>query len=346
MKILYVVTLSELGGAQSVVINLANKLINNHEIIVVAGEGDGKMYDLLDKKIIKESIPSLVRRLSPINELKTVFALKKLYKKYKPDVIHLHSSKAGLLGRLAFPKKKIIYTVHGFDSIRIAYRKFLPIEKLLQFRCASIVGVSQYDEKNLLTEGIKKNVTRVYNGINQPISLSKDPFKNINKRKGIILCIARVSPQKNLTLFIQVASSLPDYTFLWIGNQEPPSFYYPENVYFLGNISNAGAYTKYADLFFLPSNYEGLPMVIIEALSSGTPVIASSVGGITELLDGKNGWAVENDVGVIKKIIQNYFNLAPEEKIIISQKARSTYLSKFTVDQMADGYLDIYNNIK
>ncbi|MDR3321877.1 MAG: glycosyltransferase, partial [Synergistaceae bacterium] len=48
--------------------------------------------------------------------------MKNQYRKYKPDIIHLHSSKAGILGRIVFPKNKIIYTVHGFDSIRLAYR--------------------------------------------------------------------------------------------------------------------------------------------------------------------------------------------------------------------------------
>lgn len=131
MRILQVITLCELGGAQSVVINLANSLCRKHEVIVAAGEGDGKMFNELNPNIKIERIPSLVRRLSPINEMKAIMEMKMLYKKYKPDIIHLHSSKAGILGRIAFPPHKIVYTVHGFDSIRIAYRKFLPIEKML-----------------------------------------------------------------------------------------------------------------------------------------------------------------------------------------------------------------------
>lgn len=345
MRILQVITLCEIGGAQSVVINLANKLCENHEVIVVAGEGDGKMFELLDARIKKDRIPSLVRKLSPLNEIKTILAMKKVYRKYKPDIIHLHSSKAGLLGRLAFPKNKIIYTVHGFDSIRLAYRKFLPLERLLQNRCEAIVGVSKYDEKNLNQEHITRNVSTVYNGIYQPQHLENDPFKRLNKYMYKVLCIARLSPPKNHELFISVARNFHNTAFIWIGNQNIPDFDFPRNVFFMGNISGAGSYTEYADLFILPSNYEGLPMVIIESLSMGTPVIASSVGGITELLNGENGCAVENDVKKMTKAIKNYLSLSDEEKSIMSNNARQTYIKDFTVDKMVNGYLEIYNKI-
>lgn len=345
MRILQVITLCELGGAQSVVINLANKLCERHEVIVVAGEGDGKMFDLLSPEVKTDRIPSLVRRLSPINELKTIAAMRQLYRKYRPDIIHLHSSKAGILGRVSFPKSRIVYTVHGFDSIRLAYRKFLPVEKMLQHRCGAIVGVSKYDERNLIAEGITNNVTTVYNGIYEPAKLSKDPFSSITGYNGKILCIARISPQKNLALFLDIARRLTDYAFIWIGNQSDPDFEYPENVFFMGNITNAGSYIEFADLFMLPSNYEGLPMVIIEALSKSTPVIASAVGGITELLDGKNGWALKNNPDEIANAIKAYFSLSDKEKSIISQNARKTYIDKFTVDNMVNGYLKIYNRL-
>lgn len=345
MKILLIITLSELGGAQTVVVNLANKLSENHEVIVAAGEVDGKMFDFLSSDVKIERIPSLVRRISPLNELKTIIALRKIYKKYTPDIIHLHSSKAGLLGRLALPSKKIVYTVHGFDSIRIAYRKFLIIEKILQYKCAAIVGVSRYDETNLISEGIKNNVSTVYNGIYKPNHQEFNPFEHLVNYKHKILCIARLSPQKNPYLFIEVAKKLPDCAFVWIGNLSDPSFEFPENVFFLGNIPNAGSFTEYADLFMLPSNYEGLPMVIIESLSMGTPVIASDVGGISELLNGENGWAVSNDPNIMASMISKYLSLPSQERRKISIEAISTYERKFTINNMTEGYLEVYNRI-
>jgi glycosyltransferase involved in cell wall biosynthesis len=76
---------------------------------------------------------------------------------------------------------------------------------------------------------------------------------------------------------------LPQYGFVWIGNQEEMNDL-PANCHFIGNIPNAGAYCRFADVFCLPSDYEGLPMVILEAMSFGKPVVASDVGGIKEIV--------------------------------------------------------------
>lgn len=344
MRILQVITLSELGGAQSVVVNLANALCRQHEVIVAAGEGDGKMWDLLSPSVIREHVPSLCRALSPLKELKTILAFRKLYKKYHPDIIHLHSSKAGILGRLAFPKSKIVYTVHGFDSIRVAYRKYLPIEKSLQNRCRAIIGVSKYDERNLRSEGISNHVGMIYNGIVEPLHLNNALFQDLGKYSRKVLCIARLAPPKNIDLFLSVAKLLPQYAFIWIGNQHEVSFACPANVFFMGNLPNAGSYNEYADLFFLPSNYEGLPIVIIEALACGKPVVASAVGGISELLDGTNGYALENDAQKMAEKISCIFS-DTERYALMSECARKTYLEKFTVDRMVSGYLAVYNQI-
>jgi glycosyltransferase involved in cell wall biosynthesis len=196
MKILQVITQSELGGAQTVVVQLANNLSKEHQVILVAGQGDGKMWDMVDDKVIRENCPHLQRSISLKNDLLAAIELRKLYNKYKPDIIHLHSSKAGTLGRIVFPLKKTVYTVHGFDSVRLAFRKFLPIERFLQYFCKAVVGVSKYDEKNLLAEGIKNNVSTVYNGISVPDCSQIGDIEVFNQNKKVVLTIARVFPQK------------------------------------------------------------------------------------------------------------------------------------------------------
>lgn len=344
MKILQVITCSELGGAQTVVVQLANNLSKEHEVVLAAGQGDGKIWDMVNDQVIRENCPHLQRSISLRNDLLASIELRRLYKKYRPDVIHLHSSKAGVLGRIVFPSKKTVYTVHGFDSIRLAYRKFLPIEKCLQYQCKAVVGVSKYDEKNLITEGIKNNVSTVYNGISIPDCSHLVDIPVFNDDKKVILSIARVFPQKKTDLFVEVARLLPQYNFVWIGNQREVTEFgeLPTNCHFLGNIPNAGAFCSKADLLMLPSNYEGLPMVILEAMSFGKPVVASDVGGINEIvINDTNGYTLENNPQIFAEKISYIL----ENKEIYDKFAKNSLLifnAKLTVDKMVQGYLDIY----
>ena len=344
MKILQVITLSELGGAQSVVINLANQLCKEHEVIVASGEGDGKMWDMLSPEVIKHQCRHLQRAISLTKDPLALLELIRINAEYKPDVIHLHSSKAGLLGRIAFPSSKIVYTVHGFDSIRVAHRKMLPLEKFMQNFCHSIVGVSKYDYANLFNEGIRRNVSVVYNAITRPESAEYSMRKFFEKYDKTVLAIARLSYPKTHDIFIEVSRRLPDYGFVWIGNQEPVEDV-PENCFFLGNIPNAGAYCSLADLICLPSDFEGLPMVILEAMSHGKPVVASDVGGIGEIVrDEVNGFVVANDVGCFAERIKEI--LEDEEKMsVMGEESRAMYVKELTVDKMVSGYMNIYNQI-
>ena len=271
--------------------------------------------------------------------------LRRLYRDFKPDIIHLHSSKAAVLGRLVFPKRKIVYTVHGFDSIRIAHRVFLPVEKILQYFCSAIVGVSRYDYENLLECGITKNVSYVYNGIAVPDITNLQPLTMIDGSKKTVLTIARVASPKRHDLFIEISRLLPEYNFVWLGNLTPITEKMPDNCHFIGNIPNAGKYCALADLFLLPSNYEGLPMVILEAMSLGKPVVASDVGGIKEIVEnGVNGYVVQNVVsefaGKIKKILENdalYCNM--------SQNSLRIFNEKLTIDKMVNDYWKTYQKI-
>jgi len=349
MKILQVITCCSLGGAQSVVACLANELSKSHEVVVAAGEGntgEGTLWNMLVPAVKREPLSMLKRSLSFVNDTLALWQLRSLWRRYRPDVVHLHSSKAGILGRVVFPRSRIVYTVHGFDSIRLAYRRFLPIERLMQSRAAAIVGVSRYDVANLLAEGISKNVRRVNNGIPPlPHSVALPIWSVPRNYARYILCIARLSSPKRPDIFIDVARLLPCYAFVWIGNQkEVNRSDLPANVYFLGNILDARRYLPLADLLMLPSNYEGMPMVILEALSCGIPVVASDVGGVSEVVkNGETGYAVKNNPEDFAAAIQEI--LKPSVYAGYSSRAYAIYQREFTADKMVRGYLQIYEHI-
>ncbi|MDA8847897.1 glycosyltransferase [Flavobacteriaceae bacterium] len=345
MKVLQIITRNIAGGAQTVLAHIANSLVQKgHQVSIVAGEGDGSLWTILDERIEMNNCPTLKRSLSVKGDWKTILYLRKVYNEYQPDIIHVHSSKAGLLGRLALPKKKIVYTVHGYDSIRNAFPIFRPVEYLMQYMCAAVVGVSRYDEIKLKEDRIRRNVSFIYNGIPEKGCDTNLRWNIPNRYKKTILCVARVSPQKNLDLFLKIAKLLPQYAFVWIGNSEKIDHQF-ENVFFLGNIPAAGRYCYLCDLFILTSNYEGLPMTIIEAMSYGKPIVASNVGGISEIVENsKNGFISDNDEYSFKTCIESVFASENTYKNM-AENSRKIYLNKLTVEKMVDGYLNIYKSI-
>lgn len=355
MKILHAITLAELGGAQSVLLNLVQKSVEDgDEVMVVSAEGD-LFWQSLPPSVHKKILPTLQRAINPIKDERAIRDLRRVYKEFQPDVAHLHSSKMAFLGRLSFPSSIIIYTVHGFDSIRIAFRKFLSLERILQYRARFIVAVSQYDYKNLMDEGITRNVSFIYNGI--PDFPSLDPVDEANtalcqakaaiqnSKKFNVLCIARMAAPKRFDLFCETAKLLEkdQVNFFWIGNKQPV-INTPLNVYCLGEVPNAHQLLPLVNLFLLPSDYEGMPMSILEALSYGVPVIASNVGGISEVLDNTNGFALTNNHETFSQHILQYKNdLNSYEQTKIN--ARISYTNNFTVDKMYKSYRKLYKTI-
>ena len=346
MKILYIITKSELGGAQSVVVALANHMHSlGHEVTVAAGEGNGLMWNLLNYGISQIRCRHLFRKPSVKQDFLLLQEFKKIEKQCSPDIVHLHSSKAGLVGRLVFKRSCIIYTVHGFDSIRIANRRFLFLEKMMQYRCKAIVGVSKYDEHNLRAEGINHNVTYVYNGINKGEADKKINLSMCKGFKKIVLCIARVTSPKRADIFIETAKLLPQYAFVWIGNQEPIKENLSENVFFLGSKLIAAKYNALADIFMLPSDYEGLPITIIEAMSMGKPVVASNVGGVSEIVrDGENGYTIENIPEAFAEKIE-YILTNPDIYSKMSEAAYNRWKQSLTLENMIEKYYKIYQKI-
>ena len=354
MKILHIITNTELGGAQKVCIDLCKSAVEEGHQVAVASMAGGYLWGQLPKDVKQYYLKSLVKPIKPIKDLKVVFELLKVKKDFRPDIIHLHSSKAGVLGRVIGlgMKSKIVYTVHGFDSIRLAHRAFLPIEKVLQRFCGAIVGVSNYDNKNLRAENVNRNVTTVYNGIDETIITKESELPFDAKGKKVVMTIARISPQKQFDLFLDVArNDKNDCLYVWIGGSADSTmeeiyakYDVPENVKLLGDVPYASKYINLCDIFILLSNFEGLPMTIIEAMSQSKAVVASNVGGIYELVDDTNGRLVQNNVDEINKAISDILNNDSLRKAM-EVASYTKFKESFTLQKMWIGYKNIYNKL-
>jgi glycosyltransferase involved in cell wall biosynthesis len=218
------------------------------------------------------------------------------------------------------------YTVEN-DPAVFAEKIFSILENEAVYQKFSENSLLRFNN-DLILERMARGYINIYN--TSPIKYEKK-----------IVCIARISRQKRFETFIEAASLLPNYAFIWIGNQEYVHNV-SANVFCFGNVPNAGRYNQLADLFMLPTNYEGLPVVILEAMGYGKPIVASNVGGISEIVvNGENGYAVENSAAEFVEKIQYILG---NESIYkgFSENAYKRYKDYLTVDKMIQGYMEIY----
>lgn len=307
-KLLLAITKSNWGGAQRYVYDIAYALHKDKEFVITVlsgGEGDlTEKLRALDIRVI--SLPELKRDIGIVQDIRVSCSLFRILLKERPDILHLNSSKIGLIGSVVGTLvgiPKIIFTAHGwaFNEIRPTYQKnILKLCSFLTVLCSDItIAVSQHVITSLtLPKFLHKKIILLYTGIHPPILLPPHLFfEKIykNKKKGVqLVSIGELHTSKGFDLAIDALSACTDidWTYHIIGTGEKKA--YLENkihhlglekrVIFHGFIEHASLYLNSFDIFLFPSRTEALGYVAIEALFSKLPIIASNRGGIPEVL--------------------------------------------------------------
>ena len=353
-----VVTRSESGGAQSVVSTLSSELsARGYEVAIASGpEGGGEAWRGLDASIARFEVEGLVRDIAPLNEFRALRALGRLYRNWRPDIVHLHTSKAGALGRLAggIDGRRIVYTMHGFDQLRVSNRRFLAVDKALRHRCGAVVAVSENDRTAMDAEGYDSLLVRNGCADSRPLRAGDAGIAGrleALRKSGlpVVMMIARNAAPKRIDLAREAARLMYGRASVaWLGGdpepEDPPAFHA------LGSGTGTAAYLGYADMFLLLSDHEGLSMSLIEALSAGLPSVVSATGGLLEVmgLDGAGesaiGLAVKNDADAVAGAIERLC-ASPGERKRMGMAARDLWSEKYSGTRMAEEYLGIYTRL-
>lgn len=239
-KILYIVEAMG-GGVFTYIVELANELVNKYDMYIayaVRKQTPKNYKDYFDKRIHLIEVKNFGRAIDPVKDIAALFEVKKIAAKIKPDVIHLHSSKAGAIGRVAFNGKiPMFYTPHGYSFLMENYkpmkrRMFKLIESVCAKRnCTTIsCSVGEHQESLKLT----KHATYVNNGINMAeLQEIIDKTEKV-EHSFTVYTLGRICYQKNPTLFNEIAESLPDVKFVWIGDGELRDQLTSENIEITG----------------------------------------------------------------------------------------------------------------
>jgi glycosyltransferase involved in cell wall biosynthesis len=302
MKILYLITKSNWGGAQKYVYDLATAFHARKCDVAVAFGGKGELYEKLHEAGIRTiSLDSLQRDIHIGKELKSIVALYKILKEEKPEVLHLNSSKASgigaFLGRvLGVPR--IVFTIHGapFREDRSAVmRSILYIATwatcVLSHKVIAVSNRDAHDVGRMFF--VRSKVSTIYSGISFDMEWKRTKEKS---REVNVLTVAELHPNKGYIYGLQAIDNLYKkgvpltYTIFGEGEDREKIEQFINDKGLQDVVSLRGHSTELYkewcnyDLFLLPSIKEGLPYTLIEAGKAMLPVVSSVTGGIPEII--------------------------------------------------------------
>ncbi len=360
MNILFVITRADaIGGAQVHVKDLAIALQSDrHKVLVLTGESGIYNDDLRDAGIESVSCEYLQKQINPIADGKSFRYILNVIDLFKPDLIAAHSSKTGILGRLASQITKVpcIFTAHGWsfttgipEPNRTIYRW---LEKLTASLADKIICVSEYDRQIGLKAGMNsQQLLTVHNGMKdvspqlRANPAESDPVK--------IAMVARFDRQKDHATLIEAFKDV-NAELILVGDgpslvktkQKVEQLGISHKVSFLGFRQDIAEILAQVQVYALISNWEGLPCTIIEAMRSGLPVIASDVGGVKEIvLEGQTGYLVpRGDIQGLRQKL-NYLIGNEPARISMGIMGRQKYESQLTFKHMYEQTLTAYQEV-
>ena len=374
-SVLHIITHLGVGGAQDNTLYTLERLDRTKYKVSLAaniiGEYEQRVMNIDGLDIIH--LPYLKRKINIVNDIVSLFQLYKIIKKNSYDIVHTHSTKPGVLGRIAAKLAKtpvIIHTVHGF-----AFHDFMPaflhkiyilLEKCMNLLTDHLITVSTLNGKKMISLNLARSedITNVYSGIDLEKFEQDSDGASIRDELGIdqdmrlVGFIGRFSHQKDpLCLLKAVKRTVKECLnvhFLLVGGGELKS----EMVDFISqndlgkivtvwdfrqdinNILNA------LDLFVISSIYEGLGRSLTEAMAKGIPVVATAVEGVPEIVQhNATGRLVppRNSKELSKMIICALEN--KPQSLYMAVKGKKWVYEKFSVDKMVKDIDNVYQRL-
>ena len=285
-----------------------------------------------------------------------VSKLIRIFKQEKPDVVHTHLTVikyAAVAAKLAGVKRSV-HTVHNVAEEE-AEGRLQQITNTFYFKLGWSVPVALSPEVRRTIVSFyglrEETVPMIYNGVDLTKCCPKDHYRLAEPAQ--LLHIGRFTEQKNhkglLEAFGEILKTHPDCCLNLIGdgNLEEETKAYAdslgiqEKVIFHGNQTNVYPFLREADIFLLPSKFEGMPMTIIEAMGTGLPVVASAVGGVPDMMtDGESGMLVSCDPAAVAHAVCGLLESEDLRQTLGNNaKARS---QQFSAQYMAQAYTEVY----
>ena len=363
MKILHITEAMGGGVAHSLSQLARSQATDGHEVMVVHSVRPDTPVDRLSElypQPIRRTQLLMVTKIAPIMDLMAFLRICMLLLTERPDVIHLHSSKAGVLGRLAAwilgKSDNVFYSPRGFSFLRedvssLKQSFFLNLERAASRLGGTLIGCSKTEVDLAICKVGHSRAFLVENSVD----LSAVPVARGSQDQSItVITSGRICYQKAPWRFRAVMQGCTDLpvNFVWLGDGELQSNLMlndqlPLNLQISGWLMRSDVYASLAtaDIFILPSLWEGMPLALIEAQAAGLPAVVSDVVGNRDVvIHGETGFVCKTDTEMIQKIRLLIDNPLLRKKMGLA--ARNMAKTRFSVTRMHLEMMDLYSNIK
>ena len=371
IKVVYIVTRMNTGGVAVLISELVTGLDpERYEVHLITGKCTPDEEDYIKARRLhlgEISILSMGRSLSPYSDFRSLLSLLKYLHQLKPNIVHTHTSKAGLLGRiaakLAAPNAKIVHTFHGHllhSYFSKTATRFLTVtERLLAKISDLLISMGNEVKQDLLDSkiGNQEQFVITYPGVRANLPNLKNvkagKYKSNHGEKVIFTFVGRLSPIKRCDRIVELASmkEIDDagIHFLIIGDGELRSQLESQSVglpiTFIGWESNTEDWLAVSDAAILLSDNEAVPLAMIEAGFAGLPVVATNVGSMADVvIDEENGFLVGLK---IDEIAEKVLLLAKNDDLRLQMGIMGKTLAseRFSVEAMISKHQEIYSKL-
>jgi glycosyltransferase involved in cell wall biosynthesis len=385
-KILHIITRLDMGGSAQNTLQTCKKLSGKYETILVHGLSyESRMTDL-ERRIIEAGVeevkaqgvkviplPSMLRSIRPVKDFRALFFLAWLIFKEKPDIVHTHSSKAGILGRLAAKIAGVPYIVHtphghvfyGHFGI-LASKIFLWVERIFSKFTDRMVALTDGERNDYIKLSVcpPQRVFKIHSGVDleqfmQPNGnrVEKKRSLGLDQNGTVIGFVGWLLPIKGPAYLLKAMAHIwpehPAASLVMVGKGELDVDLRAQalkmnangKVKFLGWREDVHEIIPIFDLLVLPSLNEGMGRVLVEAMAAGKPVVASEVGGIPDLVKhGETGYLVRPaDERALANGIKKLLN-DPERAQQMGQRGKE-YCRQFSLEAMIAKLDDLYSDL-
>ena len=293
----------------------------------------------------------VARDISPLGDVVALYRLMRLLQQHDGDIIHLHSSKAGFLGRIAakliWQSERVIYTPHGVAFLRqdipsIKQSLFIWLEKLASRCSGQVIACSASEANSFTANGIPADF--INNGITCAAIPEKTPTRN---PICTVVLVGRISTQKNPARYNAIAQACadqPNLRFVWVGDGELRHVLNAPNLRCTGWLSPADVaeQLQQADIYLSTSAWEGLPLSALQAMCHRLPLVLSECTGHLDIVQpGRNGYLFQHNDTAILALKTLASDAALRERL--GHGSRELVEQQFTIQQMADSYRRVYS---